>query len=279
MLTSRCVSDAQRAGCVTFVNTALSCPGLDLTGRNCELLMQYLLAPYLRIPLVVQARLALLPASPRLATPSSSQFPQYLLERACQPSLPPLPFQFHGTCSSVRSVPGVRKHGCSKQLRAAAGKARACFVYHAALSLFLFLSPQFFADQMRVTALGSEELQSVMDAVFFEPGPALPQPLFASQFVPRALLKRHGPIPGHAIAAVEHLRCTLRAGCGPRREEKGAPEIGGRNDSCRLWQEVRSKALPETIPPADHAREHMARPSLIPSLCTHFTRAGIEWRR
>ena len=22
-----------------------------------------------------------------------------------------------------------------------------------------------------------------------------------------------------------------------------------------------------------------ARPSLIPSLCTHFTRAGIEWRR
>ena len=25
--------------------------------------------------------------------------------------------------------------------------------------------------------------------------------------------------------------------------------------------------------------EFMARPSLIPSLCTHFTRAGIEWRR
>ena len=23
----------------------------------------------------------------------------------------------------------------------------------------------------------------------------------------------------------------------------------------------------------------MARPSLIPSLCTHYTRAGIEWRR
>ena len=23
----------------------------------------------------------------------------------------------------------------------------------------------------------------------------------------------------------------------------------------------------------------VARPSLIPSLCTHFTRAGIEWRR
>ena len=23
----------------------------------------------------------------------------------------------------------------------------------------------------------------------------------------------------------------------------------------------------------------MARPSLIPSLCTHFKRAGIEWRR
>ena len=23
----------------------------------------------------------------------------------------------------------------------------------------------------------------------------------------------------------------------------------------------------------------LARPSLIPSLCTHFTRAGIEWRR
>ena len=22
-----------------------------------------------------------------------------------------------------------------------------------------------------------------------------------------------------------------------------------------------------------------ARPSLIPSLCTHYTRAGIEWRR
>ena len=26
-------------------------------------------------------------------------------------------------------------------------------------------------------------------------------------------------------------------------------------------------------------REHQARPSLIPSLCTQFTRAGIEWRR
>ena len=25
--------------------------------------------------------------------------------------------------------------------------------------------------------------------------------------------------------------------------------------------------------------ESAARPSLIPSLCTHFTRAGIEWRR
>ena len=24
---------------------------------------------------------------------------------------------------------------------------------------------------------------------------------------------------------------------------------------------------------------HLARPSLIPSLCTHFARAGIEWRR
>ena len=25
--------------------------------------------------------------------------------------------------------------------------------------------------------------------------------------------------------------------------------------------------------------EEQARPSLIPSLCTHFTRAGIDWRR
>ena len=25
--------------------------------------------------------------------------------------------------------------------------------------------------------------------------------------------------------------------------------------------------------------KRLARPSLIPSLCTHFTRAGIEWRR
>ena len=27
------------------------------------------------------------------------------------------------------------------------------------------------------------------------------------------------------------------------------------------------------------SRVMQARPSLIPSLCTHFTRAGIEWRR
>ena len=25
--------------------------------------------------------------------------------------------------------------------------------------------------------------------------------------------------------------------------------------------------------------KRLARPSLIPSLCTHFTRAGIKWRR
>ena len=27
------------------------------------------------------------------------------------------------------------------------------------------------------------------------------------------------------------------------------------------------------------SHQAMVRPSLIPSLCTHFTRAGIEWRR
>ena len=41
------------------------------------------------------------------------------------------------------------------------------------------------------------------------------------------------------------------------------------------------KALDERLvsesPHAD--REAAARPSLIPSLCTHCTRAGIEWRR
>ena len=29
----------------------------------------------------------------------------------------------------------------------------------------------------------------------------------------------------------------------------------------------------------DNNLSYKARPSLIPSLCTHFTRAGIEWRR
>ena len=38
-------------------------------------------------------------------------------------------------------------------------------------------------------------------------------------------------------------------------------------------------AVAKAIPYLEAKGYPEARPSLIPSLCTHFTRAGIEWRR
>ena len=46
-----------------------------------------------------------------------------------------------------------------------------------------------------------------------------------------------------------------------------------------LYSGLRWMLCPCLPIPVSASYKGSARPSLIPSLCTHFTRAGIEWRR
>ena len=48
---------------------------------------------------------------------------------------------------------------------------------------------------------------------------------------------------------------------------------------CAAWERRRCASLATHAISLVHALVCSARASLIPSLCTHFTRAGIEWRR
>ena len=59
------------------------------------------------------------------------------------------------------------------------------------------------------------------------------------------------------------------AGRREKKDEDSAQGKAGPIDTCRSMATELVTDMMRSV----------ARPSLIPSLCTHFTRAGIEWRR
>ena len=72
------------------------------------------------------------------------------------------------------------------------------------------------------------------------------------------------------------------------REDTGAAPValdaaGGKSGSAPLGQSadlaLEKKPVPKAAFKTGAWGNVAARPSLIPSLCTHFARAGIEWRR
>ena len=79
-------------------------------------------------------------------------------------------------------------------------------------------------------------------------------------------------VPGYAVASAligEEGGCRMALGHGVSREEANALVMA--------W--LACSSFPQYLIGVAYVMESEARPSPIPSLCTHFTRAGIEWRR
>ena len=93
---------------------------------------------------------------------------------------------------------------------------------------------------------------------------------------------------GESEAMLSLRQEGLRAVCGPQQEERSPERTIERSPKRRRSQaggadfddDVRRDCDAELRRvELELEDKQLARPSLIPSLCTRFTRAGIEWRR